>query len=39
MQSQDEEDLDPDEHYVCASMTDKLPITAAEIGEGMFAKT
>ena len=30
IQSWDDVDLDPDEHYVCASVTDKLPITAAE---------
>ena len=34
LQSQAEDDLDPDEHYVCASVTDDLPVTAVEIGEG-----
>ena len=31
MQSRDDVDLDSDEHYVCAPMTDELVITAAEI--------
>lgn len=35
IQSRDDVDLDPDEHYVCASMADELLITAAEIGEGI----
>ena len=30
----DDEDLDPDEHYMFASVTDELRITAAEIAEG-----
>ena len=35
LQSQaDDEDLDPDEHYVFATVTDELPLTAAEIAEG-----
>ena len=34
IQSQSDDDLDPDEHYVCAFMTDELPITATEIAEG-----
>ena len=34
IQSQADNDLDPDEHYVCATTTDELPITAAEIVEG-----
>ena len=32
---QADNDFDPDEHYVCATTTDELPITAAEIAEGM----
>ena len=31
--SQADDDLDPDEHYVCATTTDELLITAAEIAE------
>ena len=34
IQSQADDDLDPDEHYVCATTTDELPISAAEIAEG-----
>ena len=34
IQSQADDDLDPDEHYVCATTTDELPITAAVIAEG-----
>ena len=30
----DDEDLDPDEHCMCATVTDELPVTAAEIAEG-----
>ncbi|PFX12264.1 hypothetical protein AWC38_SpisGene23804 [Stylophora pistillata] len=30
----DHEDLDPDLHYVFATVTDELPVTAAEIAEG-----
>ena len=30
----DDEDLDPDVHYVFATVTDELPVTAAEIAEG-----
>ena len=30
----DDEDLDPDVHYVFATVTDELPITAAEKAEG-----
>ena len=30
----DDEDLDPDEHYMFATVTDELPVTAAEIAEG-----
>ena len=29
-----DEDLDPDVHYVFATVTDELPVTAAEIAEG-----
>ena len=34
IQSQADDDLDPDEHYVFATTTDELPIAAAEIAEG-----
>ena len=34
IRSQADDDLDPDEHYVCAVMTGELPITATEIAEG-----
>ena len=30
----DDEDLDPDEHYMFATVTDELPVTATEIDEG-----
>ena len=30
----DDEDLDPDEHYMFPTVTDELPVTAAEIAEG-----
>lgn len=34
IQSQADDDLDPDEHCVCATITDELNITAAEVAEG-----
>ena len=30
----DDEDFDPNEHYMLATLKDKLPVTAAEIAEG-----
>ena len=30
----DDEDLNPDEHYMFATVTDELPVTAPEIAEG-----
>ena len=30
----DDEDLDPDERYMFATVRDELPVTAAEIAEG-----
>ena len=30
----DDEDFDPDEHYMFATVTDELPVTAPEIAEG-----
>ena len=29
----DDDDLDPDVHYVFATVTDELPVTAAEIAQ------